>query len=296
MNPKLGPLRRLSRLGRTRWLRGVVLVLLVSLPAPARAGEEIALPPLDFGVIEPSGLGQVRSCLPVDPARVKWPARTTPVGGARVELTGGIGIEVTETRPGQPFDVCVVVPRCCAEGLSMTGGTLRIEFLQSAPAAPASLAFSVPLAARVPKMSWFACHAAFLAAAAGLALLAVLIAGWIWPRRFAANDRVKLAGSERGLHGASARQLRSQPGGRGGFYRHATACFDAKGSALRAPRRALLVFRAGKHGRVELTARAQLECQDARTKKWELIRPAELPRALVPGRAFRAGDLYFSLG
>jgi hypothetical protein len=156
------------------------------------------------------------------------------------------------------------------------------------------VALEIPLEGRVLPTSWLRCHAAELTAAVTTLLVIFAVVGWMWPRRFSANDRIKLSGTERGLVAASARQLRSQPGGRGGFYRHATACFDSSGGAVRNPKRALLVLRAGKRG-VELEVRGHLERQDSRTKKWEPIPAPQLRSVLSPHRIFRAGDLYFSV-
>jgi hypothetical protein len=260
-------------------------------PPPSASSRVIRLPPVQLGTWSPAWPSSARRCEVVELSQVHLPAEGGGPVSARAEVEGDLVLEVDGSlEPSGKLTICAVPPRCCAHDLAFSALALSRTFDRPG----GDVVLEIPLSGRVLETSWLRCHAAELSAATATLLLIFALVGWLLPRRFSANDRIKLSGTERGLVAASARQLRSQPGGRGGFYRHASACFDSSGSAVRSAKRALLVLRAGKQG-VELEVRGQLERQDTRTKKWESIPSAQIRRVLSPNRVFRAGELYFSV-
>lgn len=104
---------------------------------------------------------------------------------------------------------------------------------------------------------------------------------------FAAGLSLTIAGSERGLRGASAVTLASLQRSR-----RAQVCLDAAGDAISSPRAAAVVLLA-QGGQVVFGRSAGVERSERTGRPWHPVAPDE--HVVRPGVRYRVGALYFRL-
>ena len=211
------------------------------------------------------------------------------LGGRRVSLTAPI--EVAMGRKGTvPF--CLQVARCGPEE-QPEGASLRIsaqdpEFADQV----ATVAVSWSVTGR----PFLSCHGWWIYALLGGLLLACVIYGFVSPREFAPTDQIKLSKKERKGGRQTGQLLRDLPGGRRGFYRHATVWFNAGGAAQSGKRGALFGFAARRNGMELVVVAGGLERRNARTRKYETLDAADGRHELSRNRWYRIGEIYLQIG
>ncbi len=204
-------------------------------------------------------------------------------GDARVGDAGELPVGASEV------ELCVRSERCCD---AFEGQDVRLTLRGLDPhyhpdGAP------VPVVVAVRATSFYACWKLVIWAVLGVILLGIVLYGLLGPKDFPADQRIRVAGSERKLARASALNLRDQPGGRRGFYRNATVGLDAGGGMLGPRSTAWLRLTAKGAEDISVECASALETKDRRTRRWEPINTEAGPEPLRRRVDYRVGDLYF---
>jgi len=187
--------------------------------------------------------------------------------------------------------VCVRSERCCE---AFTGEDVQLSLRGRDPHYHPG-AVDVLLVVDVRATSFYACWKVVIWAVIGALLVVLILVGLLKPNDFSADQRIRVAGSERKLQRASAMNLREQPGGRRGFYRNATVGMDAGGGMLGPRSTAWLRLTAKGGEEIGVQCAGALETKDRRTRKWEQVNTEAGPAPLRRRVDYRVGDLYFRI-
>lgn len=260
---------------------------------------EIAVAPLDFGSWRGDGT-PIEQCRPLvitgsnaDRVPLQLVAGALPPGaGLRIQGQEFAQGDVAALPiGGGPVSLCLRSLRCCD---AFDGGDVQLIVRGVDPHYHRGAA-QVAVVAQVSAAGFYRCWRLLIWGLGGL-LAAVLVAiGVFRPARFEADQRIKVAGTERTLTRASAMMLREQPGGRRGFYRHGTVGLDAQGTPLGPRSRAWLRLTAQGGGEISVACSAPLESKDRRTRKWEPVNTETGPAILRRRVEYRVGDLFFRI-
>lgn len=192
-------------------------------------------------------------------------------GEVKTKWSPASGIEICvkprecTTPPTKPFALTVRVAHPCV-------AALRESYCKHRPECPTAVFGMAPvlISAQWQPKGWWYCNRLWVFGLALALLLGILLYGFLSPNRFHRNATLRVASQHGQLKRASAKQLRSCPGGRPGLFRHATVCLNAEGFTVKPQRGALLRLKAGSASAVEISGSSQLE-------RWERgrFRPVE---------------------
>ncbi|MCO4773376.1 MAG: VWA domain-containing protein [Deltaproteobacteria bacterium] len=286
----------LSIVFRNRWMRlraDTTVMVEGYLPL------DLSVAPVDFGAWRGDGRA-IEECRPLvisgnNAGRVPLDVVANAVPeGAALTLAGldfAPGDVASVPPGGAPVPLCVRSVRCCD---AFTGAEVALSVRGQDPHYHSG-AVAVPVQVDVAAAGFYRCWTWVIWTALGVLGLLVILVGLIRPKDFMADQRLKVAGSERKLTRASAMVLREQPGGRRGFYRNATVGLDAQGTPVGARSKAWLRLTAGGGGEIAVASGGTLEVRDRRTRKWEPVNTDAGPAILRRRVEYRVADLYFRI-
>ena len=192
---------------------------------------------------------------------------------------------------GLKHELCVIAARCCqaADGAA-AAMTIRGRDPHYHPSA-----LTLTPAFSVREAGFLRCWWPVIAGAAGVVAFLLLVYGFVSPHSFEEGVSIRFGKKPTAVAKARRVLLAEQPGGRRGFYRHATAGFDAGGEGLAPRKKALLRLIAAPAGDVSAVADGNLEIQNRRTRKWETVASEEATRGIQKRALHRVGDFHFKL-
>lgn len=289
-----------SRCGDGSWRKlpfACLFIALLSITTSTLADDrpavrlEIAEESLDFGSWDAERTGTTR-CISIHMGASDH-AREVDLTAVFGNLPVGFGGSVSpRVPPDGVVEVCISAPRCCSS--ARLDGVSSFEIRAQQPMAGDGTVIR-PMRGDVRGMSLWTCwKPIILATLLGSVTLFVLI-GFAAPRSFQSNVLIALSGTESGIGTAPGRQLRAQPGGRRGWYRHAKVSFDAQGNAVRREKGAALIILAGRNNLLVVKSGPPIERRNDRTRKWEPISQESGETVLIAHKPHRVGTMYFKL-
>jgi hypothetical protein len=199
-------------------------------------------------------------------------------------------VDVAALDPDRPvLDICLDTRGCDAEA-APSGVVLTVT-----PKTPlfADQVKRVALTWEVTERSFWACHGWWLLPLLAVCLLAIVIGGFVWPRRFQPHVAIRVASSAAALKRTSALGLRGLPGSGAGWYRHARLAIQGDGQVNGQIRTARVEVRAGSGG-VTLVS-SSLQSLDRRTRRFVDVEDAATGHIPSSHTIYRAGDVFFQV-
>lgn len=198
------------------------------------------------------------------------------------------GLALLVEPDGTRLHACARAKGCCGD-LDASGAFLVVDARSDGETATVR----IPVRAQVDRTGFLTCWWPWLLALLVLLFVLWFLYGWIRPHDFEENLTIKVAGSDRQLTRAASLVLREQPGGRRGFYRNARVALNAGGDFVRNPKQSAVWIEAVASGETRIHARAPVEVQDARTRRWVALTPEQAEDGIRPQTLYRVGDILF---
>ena len=189
----------------------------------------------------------------------------------------------------KPVTVCFAPPRC--EKIPENSWEELFVIPESPKLNDGSRAAITILKGDIVPNSWLDCNLWWILIIVAVIVTCLIIYGYVAPNKFPYSAVLYVGNNEKAMRRDQGRPLYTAPGGRKGFYRTATCCFDDSGVTVRRRSGYTLMLKAESQGLITILGHAQVEAKER--GKWKPLPPDQRDTLLDSGGVYRVNMSFY---